>query len=290
MEDRKIQEEEMNIQKYTIAVPNQKTGPAQLTLYQIDCICVAPQKKRPLVIVCGGGGYLGISDREQEPVLLQFLAMGCNACLLQYSVAPNIFPVALQELAASVALARRNAEKWGIDPEKIVTCGFSAGGHLAASLGVFWNRDFVCEPLNQKPEEGKPNGQILCYPVISSGSKAHLGSMKELLRDKEWDREMRELLSLEKQVTSDTPQTFLWHTVTDDTVPVENSLMFAQALIAAGVSCELHLYPVGCHGLSLCTQETGGMQEHMVEPYCTSWMSLAKAWMELKFQCLSMVQ
>lgn len=280
----------MRIQQYTITVPEQKTGPARLTLYQIDNISVAPQKKRPLVIVCGGGGYRMVSDREKEPIVLQFLAMGCSACLLEYSVAPNVFPTALRELAAGVALARHYAEEWGIDPEKIVTCGFSAGGHLAASLGVFWNRDFVYGPLGQNPEEGKPNGQILCYPVISSGPKAHMGSIKELLWDKERDEIMRELVSLEKQVTKQTPRTFLWHTVTDDTVPVENSLLFAQALIAAGVSCELHLYPVGVHGLSLCTQETSGMQEYAYEPYCSSWITLAKSWMELNFQCLSMVQ
>lgn len=278
----------MKLQQFTIHVPEQKTGEATITLYQLDNLCVAPEKKRPLVIVCGGGGYWNISDREKEPIVMQFLAMGCNACLLEYSVMPNVFPTSLRELAASVAFARSHAEEWGIDPEKIITCGFSAGGHLAASLGVFWDKEFVYGPLGQKPEEGKPNGQILCYPVITGGEKAHPGSMNKLLGEKAEDPEMRAFVSLEKQVTANTPKTFLWHTVPDDTVPVENSMMFAQALIAAGVSCELHIYPKGGHGLSLCMEETSGNQDGVFEPYCASWINLAKAWMELNFQCLSM--
>lgn len=278
----------MKLQQFTIRVPEQKRGEAVLTLYQLDNLEVAPRKKRPLVIVCGGGAYARISDREKEPVVMQFLAMGCNACLLEYSVAPNVFPTALRELASSVALARSHAPEWGIDPEKIVTCGFSAGGHLAASLGVFWDREFVCGPLGKKPEDIKPDGQILCYPVITGGEKAHAGSIENLLAEKAEDQEMRELVSLEKQVTANTPKTFLWHTVPDKTVPVENSMMFAQALIAAGVSCELHIYPRGGHGLSLCMEETSGSQERSFEPYCAGWIQGAKAWMELYFQCLSM--
>ena len=278
----------MKLQQFTIRVPEQKTGEATLTLYQLDNLGVAPEKKRPLVIVCGGGGYWNISDREKEPIVMQFLTMGCSACLLEYSVAPNVFPTSLCELASSVALARKNAEAWGIDPEKIITCGFSAGGHLVASLGVFWDKNFVYEPLNLTHEDIKPNGQILAYPVITSGEKAHPGSINKLLAEKAQDKTMREQISLEKQVTPNTPKTFLWHTVPDDTVPVENSLLFAQALISAGVSCELHLYPVGGHGLSLCKEETAGTQDYTLEPYCASWIDLAKAWMELNYQCLSM--
>ncbi|MDO5350137.1 MAG: alpha/beta hydrolase [Lachnospiraceae bacterium] len=280
----------MRFEQFSITVPGQKTGPAVLTLYQIDNISVARAKKRPFVIVCGGGGYWQISDREKEPILLQFLAMGCSACLLQYSVKPNVFPTAVQELASAVALARSHAEEWNIDPDKIITCGFSAGGHLAASLGVFWNRDFVYGPLGLAAEDGKPNGQILCYPVISSGPKAHRGSIEKLLGERIGEPGLLELVSLENQVTGDTPKTFLWHTLPDQHVPVENSLLFAQALTEAGVDYELHIYPVGGHGLSLAGEETAGIQELLLQPYCSSWISMVKAWMELNFQCLSMKQ
>ena len=108
----------MRQQPFKIAVPGQKTGPAILTVYQIDNISVAMEKRRPFVIVCGGGGYERISDREKEPVLLQFLSCGCSAALLEYSVGPNEFPVSLLELASAVALARQNARDWQIDPER----------------------------------------------------------------------------------------------------------------------------------------------------------------------------
>lgn len=278
----------MRQQQFTITVPGQETGPAVLTLYQIDNISVAPEKKRPFVIICGGGGYERISDREQEPVLLQFLACGCSAALLKYSVAPNEFPVSLLELASAVALARRNAEDWQIDPEKIVVCGFSAGGHLAASLGVFWDKDFVAGPLGLTADSCRPDGLLLCYPVITSGPKAHRSSFKKLLGERIGEEGLLEKVSLERQVTAAVPKTFLWHTRSDETVPVENSLLFAQALTEAGVEYELHIYPVGGHGLSLSREETAGEREYQLQPYCSGWIHLAKAWMELHFQCLSM--
>lgn len=278
----------MRQQQFTITVPGQETGPAVLTLYQIDNISVAPEKKRPFVIICGGGGYERISDREQEPVLLQFLACGCSAALLKYSVAPNEFPVSLLELASAVALARQKAEDWQIDPEKIVVCGFSAGGHLAASLGVFWDKDFVAGPLGLTADSCRPDGLLLCYPVITSGPKAHRSSFKKLLGERIGEEGLLEKVSLERQVTAAVPKTFLWHTRSDETVPVENSLLFAQALTEAGVEYELHIYPVGGHGLSLSREETAGEREYQLQPYCIGWIHLAKAWMELHFQCLSM--
>lgn len=278
----------MKLQQYPIVVPGQKTGPAVLTVYQLDKISVAPQKKRPFVIICGGGGYSRISDREKEPVLLQFLAWGCSGALLEYSVAPNEFPVAAQELASAVAMARSHEKEWQIDPDKIVTCGFSAGGHLTGSLGVFWNREFICQPLGLEPKAVKPNGQILCYPVITSGAKAHRESFEMLLGNRLSERGLLELVSLENQVTAQTPKTFLWHTLPDSTVPVENSLLFAQALTQAGVDYELHIFPVGGHGLSLAVEETAGMEERNLLPYCGRWIPMVKEWMELNFQCCSM--
>ena len=273
----------MELEEYKLSVPGQRTGEAKLLVYRIGTNKSAPDRKRPMVIVCGGGGYENISDREQEPIVLQFLAMGCNACLLEYSVAPNVFPTALLELASAVALVRRYAGEWMVDRNKIITCGFSAGGHLAASLGVFWNREKVHRLLNARPEDVKPNGQILCYPVITAGEKAHRGSVEKLLRIDCEDKEKLDLVSLEKQVTSDVPKTFLWHTLTDQAVPVENSLYFADALHKNGVNFELHIYPMGGHGLSLATEETGGTDEDMILPYFAGWIDMVKAWMKHNF-------
>ncbi len=273
----------MELEEYTLTVPGQRTGDAKLLVYRIGAYKDMPDRKRPMVIVCGGGGYRRIVDREQEPVVLQFLGMGCHACLLEYSVEPNVFPTALLELASAVALVRRKAGEWMVDKDKIVTCGFSAGGHLAASLGVFWNREKIHCLLNVKPEEVKPNGQILCYPVITAGEMAHRGSIEKLLRAECENPEKLELVSLEKQVTPDVPRTFLWHTITDQDVPVENSLLFAQALQKNGVNFELHIYPIGGHGMSLATEETGGSDENLVMPYCAGWTDMVRAWMKQFF-------
>lgn len=267
----------MIIRKAEIAVPGQKTGKAVLTCYQLDQVSAAPMRKRPAVIVCPGGGYQWRSDREGEPVALQFMAMGCHAFVMDYSVAPNRFPTALLELAEAVALIREHAVEWTVDPEKIVVCGFSAGGHLACSLGVFWNQRFVYENIGKKAEAVRPNGLILCYPVITSGEFAHEGSLENLVGENA-SQEDKAAFSLEKWVGPHMPGTFLWHTYSDGTVPVENSLLLAMAMKAHGVGLELHIYPHGKHGLSLANEETGGSQKDRIEPECQSWIHLAGTW------------
>lgn len=235
---------------------------------------------RPAVIICPGGGYEHWSKREGEAVALRFLSMGCHAFVLHYSLAPVRFPAALQELALLVSKIRSRAVEWAVDPERILVFGFSAGGHLAGSLGVFWNHELVYNPLGLKPGDIRPDGLILCYPVITAGKHCHRASFERLLGDRSEDPAMRELLSLEKQAGPHTPRTFLWHTATDGTVPVENSLLFASALARHQVGLELHIYPEGCHGLSMAGRETSGGLEKYIEPHCQSWVGLAERWLE----------
>lgn len=237
-----------------------------------------PVMKRPIVLICPGGGYGMTSDREADPIALKFLGAGFHAAVLRYSVAPVRFPAALLELAAAVSLLRRNATGWNIDPEKIAVAGFSAGGHLAASLGVFWNQHFLQVQSGLSPEEMRPNGLLLGYPVITSGPLGHDWSMENLLGDASHDSRLRNLVSLEDQVTDSVPQTFLWHTASDDVVPVENSLLFFQALRKAGVPVGLHIYPEGPHGLALASPETAGLHGGFVCRECESWLSLAINW------------
>ena len=135
----------MKYESWNIAVEGQKTGEAVLHGYLLDAISVAPEKKRPAVIVCAGGVYARRSDREAEPVILQFLSMGYHGFLLDYSVAPNRFPTSVRELALAVSMVREHAEEWHVDPEKIFVCGFSAAGHLCCSLGEFWNMELLAK-------------------------------------------------------------------------------------------------------------------------------------------------
>ena len=202
---------------------------AEITTYMIgNSEELYDGRLRPLIIICPGGGYEMTSDREAEGIALKFMAMGYHAAVLRYSVKPAVYPTALLQLAATVKYFRENSDKYYIDADKIIICGFSAGGHLVASYGNSWNKaQFTNNRVNGN-EVCRPNAQILCYPVISSGKYGHKESIENLLGDR-FD-ELNYKMSMEKYVNNDTPQTFIWHCFDDETVPVENSLMFATAL------------------------------------------------------------
>ena len=247
---------------------------------------------RPLVLICPGGAYSHTSNREGEALAMQFLAMGYHAAVLKYSCSPASFPTSLLELAHSVRLIRQNAEQWHVNPNQIIVLGCSAGGHLAASMGVFWNRSFLAEALGMESVDQRllrPDGMILCYPVITSGEFAHKGSFQFLIGDQDkvlserFSTPIWDFLSLENQVSADTPPAFIWHTYTDGAVPVENSLLFVSALRRAGVSAEFHMYPCGEHGLSLANRLTRNADGNAVQEECASWIPLAHTWVEHQY-------
>lgn len=270
----------MNYREYTLnqegSLPDSK-----LILYLQDASEKLAIQTRPLVLICPGGGYGYTSDREAEPVALAFLAMGYHAAVLRYSCAPARYPTALTELAQSMLLIREHAEEWHVDPDKIVLEGSSAGGHLAACLGVFWDEDFLAEKMGLSAAEHarlKPNGMILCYPVITSGEFAHRGSFENLLGERE--EELRQQVSLEYHITDKTPKAFVWGTYTDGSVPMENSLLLVSAMRRAGVPVEYHLFPQGAHGLALASKLTQSSDGRHLQEECSIWTTLAHAWME----------
>ena len=230
--------------------------------------------RRPAVLVLPGGGYVFTSQREATPIALEFAAGGFNTFVLRYSVAPVEFPTALAEAFAAIRQIRHHADEWKIDPNRIFVCGFSAGGHLTASTGGFWNRDWV-HKLGFEGDSHKPNGLILSYPVISGGEYAHRGSYRYLL-GKQYSDELVALNSLEKQVSEDTPPCFIWHTFTDQSVPVQNSLMFSAQLAEHHIPFEMHIYPQGNHGLSLSNKLV--CEEDGIFPKVQTWISFAKEW------------
>ena len=253
------------------------------TYFLDSSIEMRPNEKRPVILMCPGGGYEMTSDREAEPMAMQFLAMGYHVAILRYSVCPVRYPAALLQVAESVLYLKEHADEYHIDPEKIVVQGCSAGGHLAANYGIAWNSPFLTKLMGMEndPERLCVAGLLLCYPVITSGEKAHEESFRNLLGEQY--EEKKEELSLENQVTPDTPPTFLWHTATDETVPVENSLYFFQACLQQGVSAELHICPVGGHGLSLANEETCRANGIGVQKECQSWIGLAQTWLKKIF-------
>ncbi len=255
---------------------------AKLTVYIQDQSEKLRIKERPLILICPGGGYSYTSDREAEPLALSFLAAGFHAAILRYSCAPATYPTALLELARSVFLIRKYSEEWHVNPDAIVIQGSSAGGHLAACFCCTWTEDFLAKELSLEDNSIlKPNGLMLSYPVITSGDHAHRDSFVKLLGDR-YD-ELVSAMSLETRVTDAVPRTFLWHTFTDQSVPVENSLLFATALRQHNISTELHIFPEGCHGLALANHLTEGLEGKELCPACEPWLDLAVTWMQYYF-------
>ena len=234
-----------------VATSGKSDYEAMLTGYIPDNIMQEQKERmRPAVLILPGGGYEYTSDREAEPIALEFIRRGVCAFVLRYSIAPARFPQALCEALESIAYIRENASEWDIDPDNIAVCGFSAGGHLCASVGTFWNNSILDAYINRSRTVMKPNMLILSYPVITSGEYAHRGSFDALLGENQRDESLS-LVSLEKQVTADVPPTFIWHTYEDGCVPVQNTMLFANELIAHNVPTEVHIYRRGGHGLSL---------------------------------------
>lgn len=257
--------------------------PATMDAYVLDNYdSFRSERTRPALIICPGGGYCHTSVREAEPIAIKFNSLGFHTFVLYYHTAPYEYPTALCELAAAVRLVRQHAKEWNIDPEQVAVAGFSAGGHLAANLCTSYQKDWLLGALDASEEEIAPNACVLCYPVITSGEFGHQGSFENLLgihteedRAKKYKQDLLELVSLEKQVTDAVPPTFLWHTYADDAVPVENSLLYAASLCSAGVLTELHIFPFGCHGMSLATEETSDKEGSQIQEECAIWPELA---------------
>lgn len=253
---------------------------SKLYTYMIEYSEEIDIKSRPLILICPGGGYFRTCDREAESFAIQFMAMGYHAAILRYSCVPATYPTALLEVGRSISYLKSKGEEWHIDKNQIYVQGCSAGGHLAASFGMFWHDEMLSQKLQVVMEDLKPAGMILSYPVITSGEHAHKESFENLLGDQYSDEALREKVSLEKQVNEDTPKAFIWHTFTDELVPVENSLLLVAALKKQNIPTEFHMYPVGRHGLALATKETADPDGLGEEPQCASWISLAKIWLE----------
>lgn len=232
------------------------------------------QHMHPAIIICPGGGYRMVSDREAEPVAEPYFAAGFNVFILTYSVgekAGNFAP--LIQLALTIAHIRKYSEHLCTEKQQIAVCGFSAGGHLAASLGTLFNEANFLSIFPPKCEI-RPDAMVLCYPVITADEFAHVGSIEKVSLDKTGG-ERYCWFGLDKHVDQQTPPTFLWHTAEDKSVPVENSLKFAMALSNSKVPFELHVFPEGGHGMSVCTREVG-----CENSYNARWVEMSIMWLK----------
>lgn len=206
---------------------------------------VDPDRRFPAVLILPGGAYSWVSPREAEPVAMRFLSRGFICAILNYSCAPARFPVALREAAMAMRFLREQADRLHIDPEKVAALGFSAGGHLCGTLGTLYDAPEVADIA--PADVIRPDALVLCYPVSSAHGRTHEDSFTNLCGQ---DQALKERVSLDHLVRRDMMPVFLWHTRTDDSVPVDGTMRLALALAEQDVPFALHVFAAGRHGLA----------------------------------------
>ncbi len=239
-----------------------------LTLYR------PPQRESSsAIIVCPGGGYGGLADHEGGPIANWLNTLGITGVVLKYRHAPRYrHPSPLMDAAQAIRTVRARAGEWKIDPARVGILGFSAGGHLAATISTQFEEGDASSPHPFERIGSRPDLSILLYAVITFiGNAVHEGSRVNLLGERP-SADVCESLSAERRVSLRTPPAFLFHTVDDEAVPVENSIAYAMALRAASVPFEMHLFEKGPHGVGL----------GAAHPDLSSWPALCATWLRSK--------
>ncbi|MFC6169375.1 alpha/beta hydrolase [Loigolactobacillus jiayinensis] len=236
----------------------------------------------PIVLLFPGGGFAGISEREEELAALPFLAKGYQAIVVRYNLITTgpFYPNAALIGLTTINYVRQNAAALHADPNKIVTAGFSAGGHLVAVMNALGNEPAFLAAHQFKETRIQPAAQILSYPVIdlTMGFPQDQAVAQQISSD-------QRLWHAQKLVTAQTPPTFIWHTVTDELVPVANTAAYLTALIANKVPFENHIYAQGVHGLAFSNVATSRYTHpEDVEPQAASWFPLVINWLAARFK------
>jgi acetyl esterase/lipase len=225
------------------------------------------------MIICPGGAYQNLADHEGHAIAVWLNTLGVTGVVLKYRLGPRYhYPVQWQDVSRAIRTVRARAAEWGVDPARVGVIGFSAGGHLAATIATHFDGG---DPAARDPIDrlgSRPDLAVLAYPVISmEPGITHALSRRNVLGANP-SADLATLLSNEKQVTPQTPPTFLFHTADDPVVPVENSERFAAALRAAHVPFELHIFAHGPHGVGLAEDD----------PVLHSWTTLLEHWLRTR--------
>jgi acetyl esterase/lipase len=225
------------------------------------------------MLVLPGGGYHLLAAHEGETYARWLAARGVHAAVLDYRLASAGYrhPAMLSDAARGLRLLRARARREGRDPARIGVIGSSAGGHLAALLSTLFAHADAVDPLTDEiaRESARPDATVLCYPVISFAEDFTHQDSRDRVLGPAPEAALVDLLSAERQVHTDCPPAFVWHTAEDRSVPMANSLAYAQACWSAGVACALHIFPKGAHGLGL------GRPEKPAPP----WAPLLEHWL-----------
>lgn len=252
----------------------------------------------PTIVICPGGAYLWTSYREDEPIALRFLAEGFHVIVVHYATEGlafyanmkqaqykknpvSLFPNSLVELAKAISYLREHAETYAVNVDDITVGGFSAGGHLASLLGVYWHEKWL-EKLVGKPKEiYRPNKLLLAYPAIDLTPQVQEDSPSAVLLavtgSVEPNLEKLNQLNSIIHVSEKTPPTFLWHTNEDELVPAGNTMKFGAKLMEYGVPVEIHLFTKGKHGLGLGNFASGRKQDQ-TNAQVAKWIDLFLEW------------
>ncbi|MGN1095599.1 MAG: alpha/beta hydrolase [Eubacteriales bacterium] len=257
--------------------------------------------KHPAIIVCPGGGYQYVSRNEGEPVALAFTRAGYCAFVLDYSVRiENPFPQSLKELSMAIKLVRSHAEEWNIDPDDITVAGFSAGGHLALSMGVFYNKKFLTDALDVSSEEIRPNALVLGYPAVTlipwrrgpidpeivrmmdEGLLPDLrgADITQILSGKmDVTEEEKAYFNLLNHISENTPPSFIWGSNQDSVIHPSDLWGLATHLRESGVPYELHIFGRGPHGQG--TSDENVLPKSALSSFhLKEWVRLALLWLE----------
>lgn len=285
------------------------TGSARMTAYIPDpAVGYRMSRRRPGILLAPGGAYLIHATREKEGVALEFLAKGYNVFILEYSIGfPSReakeqgaaalgtsarYPAPVLEMMEAIHYVKAHCDELNLDASRLFMMGFSAGAHVCASCGLFWNRPAFTKQLRfiPQPEELKVAGMVLCYPMlnptpekvleINDPVRADAALMKEFLFQTQTpSRQQMDAVDLTKQVTADAIPAFIWHSTDDPVVYAADSTRFVLAMQQNGVRCEYHLFEFGGHGLALANKVYAHSPDE-IQPDIANWTAMADRWME----------
>lgn len=297
----------------TIYLREGRTDVTLTTYVQEDSPEMLNGGRRPAVLICPGGAYLSCSDREGEPVAMQFAAMGYHAFVLRYGTytegagmffpepgthlepkAHCVHPNPIRDIARAMLEIRAHAQDWLVDTDRIAICGFSAGAHNCAMYATSWHKPVITEFFGRDAGEFRPAACILGYTLsdyvymkenamddpFAAGFFAV--SNTAFLGVPEGDDALLTEVSPARNVSEHTPPTFLWATSEDSLVPVQHTILMAKALADKKIPFEVHIFESGPHGYATATQASA-MSRSNCDPNAAKWISLCDAWLLKRF-------
>ncbi|WP_057829794.1 alpha/beta hydrolase fold domain-containing protein [Liquorilactobacillus cacaonum] len=271
----------MSISKIKIPLVNETF--VSVTAYTLPLI-TSQDKNFPGIILCAGGSFMHLSERENTFAALAFQSRGFNVYALNYSLLSTgtlpLYPKPLHELAMTISFIRKNSKKFNQDPNKITIMGFSAGGHIVSALSGTWSTVKLTSELQLKKDDIQPNAQILAYPLTDLTTFFRDDANKiDAITD------IPELINTQKLINSKVPPTFIWNSYTDKNVPLNNTLGYINQLAKNKIPFESHIFSSGIHGTVLANSLTARLEKGAadIDNHVAKWVDLSVEWLLQQF-------